>query len=223
MFKDYKSILRKFGIRKFKINEDSTIDVLESFHLHDDDISKIPLKIRKIYGSFSISNSCLGSLIGSPKFVEGDYYCDSNMLTSLKYCPEYVGENFNCANNLLVDLKYSPKYVGGTFNCSKNKLESLSGFPDEVKGSDIILSNNKLRDLYGLPKFYEGRIWTSGNPVYCIIKLIPKHKRLEFIKWMNEFSAIQGPYLIEMRLEEALYYIKEKVDKLPKFRNYKVV
>ena len=43
----------------------------------------------------------LVNLIGSPKYVGGDFYCYGNKLISLEGAPKEIGGSFNCRYNLL--------------------------------------------------------------------------------------------------------------------------
>ncbi len=45
-------IARKFGIRKYKINEDGTIDVDGDVDLSGKELTELPLKFRNITGDF---------------------------------------------------------------------------------------------------------------------------------------------------------------------------
>ncbi len=92
-------IARKFGIRKYKINEDGSIDVSGDVNLSYKGLSELPLKFRNITGDFYCNSNQLISLEGSPQSVGGDFECNNNQLTSLEGCPQTVGGDFYCYNN----------------------------------------------------------------------------------------------------------------------------
>lgn len=107
-------ILKYFEISKFKINKDGTIDVKGNVNIMNKNLTKLPIKFRKVTGNF---------------------YCAYNQLTSLEGSPKEVGGSFICAYNQLKSLEGSPKKVGGNFNCEHNQLTSLEGKPEEIGGS----------------------------------------------------------------------------------------
>jgi hypothetical protein len=84
---DYTGVIKrkckKFGIKNYTINEDSTIDVDGDVNLHRNRLTKLPLKFRKVSGDFSCHRNQLKSLSGAPLSVGGDFSCYSNELKSL--------------------------------------------------------------------------------------------------------------------------------------------
>jgi hypothetical protein len=113
-------IARKYGIRKYKINEDGSIDVSGDVNLSYKGLSELPLKFRNITGDFYCNSNQLISLEGSPQSVGGYFYCNNNQLISLDGCPQTVGGSFFCDDNKLISLDGCPKSVGGDFYCDNN-------------------------------------------------------------------------------------------------------
>ena len=142
----YKTDLKKYEIKNFKININSsgqhTVDVDGDVFLDNKKLTKIPLKFGKITGSF---------------------YCNKNKLTSLEGCPSEVGGDFDCSSNELSSLKGCPSEVGQMFNCCKNKLTSLEGCPSEV-GGDFYCRDNNLTDL-GISSIIGGTLFCDGNEI----------------------------------------------------------
>lgn len=99
---------------------------------------------------FSCRALKLTSLIGSPKFINGDFICSYNNLVSLDGSPQIVSGKFGCENNKLVSLQGSAHQVNGSFRCSNNELVTLQDGPSIV-GGDFYCSNNKLESLLGAP------------------------------------------------------------------------
>jgi hypothetical protein len=124
--RDIKKICRKYGIENYTINDDLSIDVNESVHLNNKDLTKLPLKFNKIMGSF---------------------YCDGNKLQTLKGSPVYIDGYFDCGNNKLSDLKYGPNYVGGYYRCNFNPIKNYDYFPDYL-GNDFVYHNDELNIAY---------------------------------------------------------------------------
>ena len=71
---------------------------------------------QKYYGDINVSELGLTSLEGSPKIVNGHFFCDDNNLTSLEFAPESVSGIFNCLDNKLTSLKGAPKIKKGGEN-----------------------------------------------------------------------------------------------------------
>ena len=115
--------LDEFGIRKYTINDDLTVDVDGDVQLSNKKLDKIPFKFGKVTGDFWCDNNELESLEGAPREVGGDFFCGSNKLTSLQGAPREVGNDFYCGSNKLTSLQGAPKKVGGDFICSGNKAE----------------------------------------------------------------------------------------------------
>ena len=89
----------------------------------------------EVNGDFECGyNQLLTTLKGSPKRVNGGFFCYFNALTSLEGAPSYVSGNFICTTNQLTSLKGAPEYVGGSFGCGDNRLTSLEGAPKYVGG-----------------------------------------------------------------------------------------
>ncbi len=111
--KEIKEWLEKYGIFKYNINDDLTVDVSTDVSLFNKELIEIPIQFGVIYGGF---------------------LCNSNKLTSLKGCPFEVKRSFHCALNPLINLEFSPKIVLGDFNCYSTFLTSLKGFNSQIGG-----------------------------------------------------------------------------------------
>jgi len=142
------TIYDKLGLDESKIthNPDGSIDYDGDVFLDNNAFvratGKIPIKFRKVTGSF---------------------FCSSIKLTTLKNCPQEVGRSFDCSHNELTTLEYAPKKVGGYFNCSNNKLTTLEYAPVEVSGM-FDCSYNKLKTLEHSPKKVGGRFVCMNTP-----------------------------------------------------------
>jgi hypothetical protein len=132
---DIETWLNNFGITKYTINEDLTIDVDESVNLRKKELTNIPVQFGHIKGSFDCSGNKLMSLKGCPHTIDSYFDCSSNELVTLEFCPKIVVNGMECDNNQLVNLKGAPENLKGTFNCQKNKLTSLEGSPKIIHGS----------------------------------------------------------------------------------------
>jgi len=123
---------------------DGRYDVIENAdfsNLRLNSLLEIPIRIRRVTGSFWCDHNHLTSLEGAPEYVGGGFYCAGNELQTLEGAPEYVGGNFDCSSNELKTLKGTPEYIGGSFDCSYNQLTTLEGAPKRV-GRDFICFNN---------------------------------------------------------------------------------
>ena len=102
---DIDSICKKFDIRNYTINEDSTIDVDGDVDLYNKRLTKLPLKFRKVSGGFYCFNNQLKSLEGSPLSVGGNFYCSHNQLKSLDGISRRISGGIYCYSNQLRDVK----------------------------------------------------------------------------------------------------------------------
>jgi hypothetical protein len=199
---DIDSICKKFGIRNYTINEDSTVDVDWDVNLYDKGLTKIPLKFGEVSGYFS---------------------CGDNQLISLEGSPLSVGGYFNCISNQLKSLEGSPLSVGGGFYCSYNKLKSLDGISGRISGG-IYCYNNQLRDVKGVKDGWLGEFDIRRNPVYQIFKLFPEDKWDEVIEILNEYEVIRdnGNLIILQRLEQVFLEIGLEVPEIEEIEGYKI-
>jgi hypothetical protein len=198
---DIDSICKKFGIRNYTINEDSTVDVDWDVNLYDKGLTKIPLKFGEVSGYFS---------------------CGDNQLISLEGSPLSVGGYFNCISNQLKSLEGSPLSVGGGFYCSYNKLKSLDGISGRISGG-IYCYNNQLRDVKGVKDGWLGEFDIRRNPVYQIFKLFPIDKWDEVIEFLNEHDTIRdGNLVILQRLEQVFLDLGLKVPEIEEIKGYKI-
>ena len=112
-------ICKEYGIVKYIINPDGSIDVDGDVDLSDMNLTELSIKFNRVSGSF---------------------YCYSNNLKTLKGSPNYVGGDFSCSLNNLTSLEGSPEIIYGTFYCGGNPLESFEGYNSSY---DKIINTNK--------------------------------------------------------------------------------
>ena len=130
-------ICEKYEIENYTINPDGSIDVYGNVFLYKKGLTELPLTFNKVTGYFDCSVNDLTTLKGSPKWVDGDFYCswNNNKLTSLEFSPDYVGNDFYCSHSGLTDLIGSPKYIGGDFVCGHiPELINPRGCPEKMGG-----------------------------------------------------------------------------------------
>jgi len=203
---DYTGVIKrkckKFGIKNYTINEDSTIDVDGDVNLHRDRLTKLPLKFGK---------------------VSGDFSCHRNQLKSLSGAPLSVGGDFSCYSNELKSLSGAPLSVGGGFSCSYNQLKSLEGISGRISGV-IYCYNNQLRDVKGVKDGWLGDFGVDGNPVYEIFKLFPRDNWDEVIEILNEYEVIRdnGNLIILQRLEQVFLDLGLEVPEIEEIEGYKI-
>ena len=202
----------KYGISKFKINDDLSISVEGDVRLYGCGLFrineyKIPLTFR---------------------YVSGSFYCSQNKLTTLDGCPTSVGVDFHCHNNRLTSLNGCPITVGGNFLCHYNPLGSpngllgsgLSGCPETI-GGEFYCNNCNLWNFDGLPEFFEQKIDILDNPLGEVYDLFNRDPRC--IYWMMEYDVIRGSDIIRDRLEEVFYTLELDIPKNIDFKNYNLI
>lgn len=143
-----------YGIDKYDINPDGSIDVHDNVDLSKRGLVKIPIKFNKVFGYFD---------------------CSENDLITLEGCPKYVGGWFDCSFNNLTSLIGGPNEIKKFYDCDENNLVSLEGCPNIV---DILfISNNNLKSLNGINIPYSKLDYFNGME-----KLIRKHKLSNYLK-----------------------------------------
>ena len=152
-------IIENYKIEKYTFNDNGSIDVNGDVNLHNEGLTKLPIKFRNFTGDFICTVNKLTSLEGSPKTVGTGFYCDNNNLTSLEDGPETVGDDFNCSSNNLTSLEGCPETVSGDFDCTNNKLTSLVGSPKTI-GGDLHCRDNNLTSLEGIGDV-KGKIYSD--------------------------------------------------------------
>jgi hypothetical protein len=125
---EVESILNKYKITNYTINDDLTVDVDGGVDLYGKSLTVIPVQFGKVTKYFDCSGNQLASLQGAPREVSGGFWCHANKLISLQGAPREVGGSFKCSENQLTSLKGSPREVGRDFWCFNNPmLKTLEG------------------------------------------------------------------------------------------------
>ncbi len=172
-----------YGIEKYTINPNGTIDVNEDVYIKLKSVDYIfPIKFNKVDGDFAFSSGWLGSLENCPNEVTGDFDCSNNSLESLKGGPEKVGGNFYCNNNSLTDLNMCPKEVGGNFSCIDNMITTMEYAPQVLKGNFYFYDNKFKNSLFNVSE--------EENDVFN-----KYHKHYDF--WKTNFDIVQFKLLVE--------------------------
>jgi len=131
---------------------------------------KLTVTFKHVVNNFSCKDMGLTTLDGTPRVVEGAFYCDGNPIKNLIGGPERVDKSYNLLfcevtslegapdiikdgdmwadNNKLTDLKGSPRIINGSFNATNNNLTTLEGSPEETKFMVNVRGNN-LTDFRG--------------------------------------------------------------------------
>lgn len=147
---DIKAWLDQYGIERYTINKDMTVDVDGHVCLQLQQLTSIDVQFNNVSGNFYCNSNQLTSLRGCPETVKGYFYCFNNILTSLEFCPKTVGGTFSCCDNKLTALDYFPNSVGEDFSCANNDIINLDHFNCEFEGyfiyKGIIIP--QLKDYY---------------------------------------------------------------------------
>jgi len=116
-------ICETYGIKNYTINEDGSIDVNGFVNLINKNLINLPLKFRRVTGSFACFDNNLTSLEGAPEYVGDSFLCFRNNLESLEGCPKYVGVGFSFNDNNIKTFEHLPTSIGvGYFNCNNNPI-----------------------------------------------------------------------------------------------------
>ncbi len=137
--KQIEHICDQYGIEKYTINSDGSIDVNDNVYLNNKGLARIPIKFNKVSGNFDCSYNFITSLEGCPNFVGRDFACSGNEITSLEGCPEKVYGKFYCNfNDSLITTKGFSTIVGSNISirfCPK--LTSLEDYNLSYEKLDI--------------------------------------------------------------------------------------
>lgn len=110
-------------------------------HLHNKNLTCLPVQFAGVEGTFNVSK---------------------NKLTSLKGSPSHAQE-FLCSGNLLTDLVGGPQYVQTTYIALENPLLSLNGAALQVKDT-VVLDMRMLRENIFWPHRFGVEIFfMTGN------------------------------------------------------------
>lgn len=190
----------KYGIVNYTINEDLSVDVNGSVSISKYyKVSKIPLKFRKVNGSFSCADNELTDLEGAPIEVNGDFYCYGNKLKNLKNSP----------------------ISAGNFYCFDNNLTSLEGIPKKVK--NIYCYNNRITDVKEIPDGWFGKLDIRYNPVHEIFKLFPHERWDQVVEHLNDYNVIRdGKVVILQALERVFWELDLEVPEIEEIFGYQI-
>ncbi|MHA1883077.1 MAG: hypothetical protein ACTSUO_08535 [Candidatus Thorarchaeota archaeon] len=143
-------------------NPDGTWSCEGNVDLFNLGLKRLPVKFKRVKGSFLCEHNQLTTLEGAPEYVGRYFFCEHNQLTSLEGAPKKVEESFHCDHNRLTTLKGAPEYVGKNFYCRDNRLTSLEGAPKYV-GGRFVCNHNQLTSLEGAPEYVGGVLDVAVN------------------------------------------------------------
>ena len=153
--KNYLSIYFKMSDKHYHINDDLTVDVntyQARISYKDSKYKCLPINFGEFSGELDLSNNDFITLDGSPKILDGSFYCNSNKLKTLKGSPEIVKGHYSCDYNNIENLEGSPNTVK-SFSCTSTKIKTLKGFPKTIISSNFECLRNQytLTDIKDLP------------------------------------------------------------------------
>lgn len=155
----------------YEVNDDLSVTVNGSVKFFTDRaLTRLPVRFRKVLGNFSVNDSWLETLDGSPLSVGGSFKAQNCELNSLEHSPREVGETFDVSTNHLTSLAHGPERVGESYDCSNNRLRSPHRLPTVVP-KDLRLEKNPFEDLKGLPMKVGGALhvtYKSDLPMLSI-------------------------------------------------------
>ena len=135
---DIDSICKKFDIKNYTINEDSTIDVDGNVYLRNKGLTKLPLKFGKVSDNFSCGDNQLKSLSGAPLSVGGYFNCSSNQLKSLEGISGRISGGIYCHDNQLRDVKGVKDGWLGEFSVYGNPVHEIFNLFPKDKWDEVI-------------------------------------------------------------------------------------
>src|SRR5574343_1374438 len=132
-FEDIDKICREYGITKYAINPDGSINVNNFIWISNCNLTKLPIKFSKSLG-FYCENNKLKTLEGSPVEVNGNFFCGDNKLTSFEFAPKIIRGTLDCCNNNIKTFEHFPNFIKNHFFCDNNLIFDVwSLFYDDSK------------------------------------------------------------------------------------------
>lgn len=191
--------LEGFRIKKYKINDDLSVDILE------------PVEIGMSKVGIDLSNKNLIEIPVKFNSVIGDFRCSNNNLKNLKNCPNEIISGYLIADNNNLDT-----LEGATEIFSKLKSEVYS-----IKTYGIYARNNNLKDLskWNLKNSNSTiKIDASGNKITKIPDNFNFESVYGFILDDNEIKDISN---IPGRILENSSFQNNKIENLPVYSSFK--
>jgi hypothetical protein len=84
------AICKRYNIKKYYINPDFSINVIDRVRLYSKSLMYIPLKFNIVYGDFCINDNDLRSFEGCPEEVHGNFFADDNKIRTMEYFPKVI-------------------------------------------------------------------------------------------------------------------------------------
>jgi len=124
--KSIEAFVYKHGIKKYKINEDNSIDILE--HFVTNDLTSFDIKINNVIGEFKID--LCENFKNFPNYVKGDFIVTTTS-NSLYGCPKIVDGSFNIMfySKNDITLLGIPTRIGGSCSLTiSDEIGPVKGF-----------------------------------------------------------------------------------------------
>jgi hypothetical protein len=194
--------LDEHKVTNYSINDDLAVDVNGDVSVHvpkhipGDPNAKwanLPIQFGKVSGKFYIQN-VKDSLKGCPKEVGGTFTVFNSYMPDLIGSPSKVGQHFYLSNcHRLESLTGMASSIGGyvhIFGC--HRLKNLEGMPDTIHGDLIIRQAQSLQSLQGSAKRIEGRLDIVDASSLFSIKGCPNYIDGNFNLYRTSVSSIVG-------------------------------
>jgi len=212
-------------IPPYRINDDGTIDLLESFDVPDRKIGEFPsyINFNICEGDFMLDYTELKSLRGCPKKVEGYFSCEGNRLMSLEGMPETIlGDIFvrdNPGKFTMEDVLMHTKDLSGRKIYSENShVDEGLEFNREGDPLDKLKVGKKnIIDLVGIKEQ-----WTRFNPG----RVLSEEEIIDILSnWGNrsseELDYMTSSGILRVNdLDGKIVKYKGKYYQLPEYKDY---
>jgi hypothetical protein len=218
-------ICKGYNIIKYKINSDSSIDVMEDVNIHSKEHEWLYVKFNEVNGCFDVSGCAMYDFYNFPNVVNGNLILNQNRFKTLNDFNTVVEGNINISENALTSLKGLPKELNGSLNVSDNNIRSLDGAPKIINGY-FDIHDNYLSNLKGFPTV-NGSVDISYNENITTLEGLPTEingslnfnglnlTTLEYVPKINE----DGISLYNLQKLESTYCGTVDLPPLTNFRN----
>lgn len=202
-----KEFLLEYNISNYRY-EDNKLIVDQDVLWNSRGWKKIPFKIHKVNGNFSIMGNDLKNLKNFPDEISGYVDISFNVIESFKGICKTIEGKLLAENNDLKSFKYAPEIVKGTMYIQNNPIINIYGAPRSEPANGLSLHtfhdtkiSNEHKEIYlncCLHKTWNSKLSILDNLKKLVIKK-PKYLEADW-KLLKKLDKILRGFIATSRL-----------------------
>jgi len=195
--------LVKHDVQNFVIDPNTNeVDVDGDVFMDIDDIKKLPVKFRKVTGSFNIAGSDIETLEGCPQIVGRHFDCSETDIKSFEHGPQQVGGAYKAENcSYLASLKGLPRVVPGLLHLGgASNVSTLEGIPEQIGSLFLPASPFNGHNIHKMVKHIKNSVILMDPKSYRSTNLLG----LLFIDGIRDGFEIKGDRKLEKFLNAVM-------------------